>query len=74
MPSYDSFLPPLSMPQMASFASNQQQSAQQADNTDRARAYKSRNKRPCDSGTLLPALTNTTDALPAVDTRKRLVI
>ena len=52
MPSFDSFQagpqPPMAMAQMASFASNQQQAAQHADQQDRARAYKSRNKRPCD--------------------------
>jgi hypothetical protein len=65
------------MPQMASFAPNQQlQSAQQADNTDRARAYKSRNKRPCDFwyAQNSPRLTMPTDALLTADTRKRLAI
>ena len=36
------------MPQMANFAPGQQTAQQLQEQTDRARAYKSRNKRPCD--------------------------
>lgn len=42
--------PPFAMPAMTAFAPTPgpQAAQQQQDETDRARAYKSRNKRPCD--------------------------
>lgn len=41
--------PPMTMPAMTTFAPTPGlTAAQQQEETDRARAYKSRNKRPCD--------------------------
>ena len=49
IPSFQGFQPPpVPMPHMANFAPTPQPAQQAQQETDRARAYKSRNKRPCD--------------------------